>query len=45
LKINIAPSEEDNFFIDNLGNIILCLGVALILLTLIFLISFLAMKF
>ena len=45
LKINIAPTDEDNFFIDNMGSIIMCLGVALLLLILIFLIRFLAMKF
>jgi hypothetical protein len=45
IKIPIAPSDEDNFILDNLGNIIVCLALGLILLALIFLIRFLSLRF
>jgi hypothetical protein len=47
-KINMGgPSgaKGNSFFVENLGNIFLCITVALILLAFIFLVRFLAMKY
>ena len=35
IKIPIAPSDENNFILDNLGNIIVCISLGLIFLSLI----------
>ena len=45
LDISIVPTDEENFFINNMGNIIICLGIALMLLIFVIFIRYLAFKF